>query len=104
MVERIHRGARDGLGAWAHTLGLIFNFLNHDDAAANPALLCTHNDFGAAQGIEARAPLKTAPRLSRAIEILRADVPTLAEDRYLAPDLAKAAGLVRGGALLEVLE
>ena len=58
----------------------------------------------AAQGIEARAPLKTAPRLSRAIEILRADVPTLAEDRYLAPDLAKAAGLVRGGALLEVLE
>ena len=58
----------------------------------------------AAQGIEARAPLKTAPRLTRAIEILRADVPALAEDRYLAPDLAKAAGLVRRGALLEVLE
>ena len=57
----------------------------------------------AAQGIEARAPLKTAPALARAIDILRAEVPALAEDRYLAPDLAQAAGLVRRGALLEVL-
>ena len=57
----------------------------------------------AAQGIEARAPLKTAPALARAIDILRAEVPALAEDRYLAPDLAQAAGLVRHGALLEVL-
>ena len=57
----------------------------------------------AAQGIEARAPLKTAPALARAIDILRAEVPALAEDRYLAPDLAQAAGLVRRGALLKVL-
>ena len=57
----------------------------------------------AAQGIEARAPLRTSEALARVIDRLRADVPTLGPDRYLAPDIEKAAGLVRGGALLEGL-
>ncbi|AVO36741.1 histidine ammonia-lyase [Pukyongiella litopenaei] len=55
----------------------------------------------AAQGIEARAPLATSPALARAIARLRADVPPLGADRYLAPDLEAAASLVRGGALVE---
>jgi histidine ammonia-lyase len=54
----------------------------------------------AAQGIEFRAPLATSPALRAAIAALRAKVPTLAEDRYLAPDLETAAALVRAGALL----
>jgi histidine ammonia-lyase len=54
----------------------------------------------AAQGIEFRAPLLTSAPLQAALARLRADVPPLGEDRYLAPDLERAAGLVRDGALL----
>jgi len=58
----------------------------------------------AAQGIEARAPLATSPGLALVIARLRADVPTLGPDRYLAPDIQKAADLVAGGALVEVTQ
>jgi histidine ammonia-lyase len=51
----------------------------------------------AAQGIEFRAPLKTSTPLSRVVARLRQDVMTLGEDRYLAPDLKKAAVLVADG-------
>jgi histidine ammonia-lyase len=51
----------------------------------------------AAQGIEFRAPLKTSAPLQRVVARLRQDVPTLGEDRYLAPDLARAASLVKTG-------
>jgi histidine ammonia-lyase len=54
----------------------------------------------AAQGIEFRAPLATSPALQAAIARLRTEVPPLAEDRFLAPDLEAAATLVRSGALL----
>ena len=52
------------------------------------------------QGIEARAPLKTAPALQKVINRLRSAVATLGEDRYLAPDIEQAALLVRSGALV----
>jgi len=51
----------------------------------------------AAQGIEARAPLKTSDILQDVVAMLRARVPTLNEDRYLAPDIETASDLVRGG-------
>ncbi len=51
----------------------------------------------AAQGIEARAPLATSDPLNRAIAMLRTDVPTLEQDRYLAPDINAATELVRTG-------
>ncbi len=54
-----------------------------------------------AQGIEARAPLTTSPALARVIARLREDIATLDTDRYLAPDIQKAADLVAGGALVE---
>ncbi len=53
----------------------------------------------AVQGIEFRAPLKTSAPLQAALAALRAKIPPLADDRYLAPDLARAAALVAGGAL-----
>jgi histidine ammonia-lyase len=53
----------------------------------------------AAQGIEFRAPLKTSAPLARVIARLRVDVATLGEDRYLAPDLDRAASLVSSGAI-----
>jgi histidine ammonia-lyase len=55
----------------------------------------------AAQGVEFRAPLTTSPALQATIARLRATIPPLGEDRYLAPDLEAAASLVRDGALLE---
>ncbi len=53
----------------------------------------------AAQGIEFRAPLKTSAPLQSSLAALRKHISTLGEDRYLAPDLARAADLVAKGAL-----
>ncbi|MFC3614998.1 histidine ammonia-lyase [Lutimaribacter marinistellae] len=54
----------------------------------------------AAQGIEARAPLRTSPGLLAVMEAIRGAVPALAEDRYMARDLERAADLIKGGALV----
>jgi histidine ammonia-lyase len=75
---------------------------------ARRLLQMTDNLFGiigieamtAAQGIEFRAPLTTSAELQKAIACLRAVVPTLHEDRYLAPDLEAAAMLVADGSLI----
>ena len=51
----------------------------------------------AAQGVEFRAPLTTSADLQRLMASLRSVVPPLGEDRYMADDIALAAGLVRDG-------
>ena len=56
----------------------------------------------AAQGIEFRAPLQTSAPLAAVLAKLRSKVATLVEDRYMAPDLEAAAGLVRDGALVAI--
>lgn len=53
----------------------------------------------AAQGIEFRAPLQTSTPLQNAMKTIRAEIPTVAEDRYMAPSLEAAAKLVATGAL-----
>jgi histidine ammonia-lyase len=53
----------------------------------------------AAQGVDFRAPLTTGTELLKAHAAIRAVVPTLEVDRYMAGDLAAAAELVKGGAL-----
>jgi len=58
----------------------------------------------AAQGIEFRAPLKTSPKLMKAMKTIRDQVPTIEQDRYMADDIAKAAALVADGTLIEALE
>jgi histidine ammonia-lyase len=55
----------------------------------------------AAQGVGFRAPLKTGAPLIRVIERLRTEIPALAEDRFMSPDLEAAARLVRDNALVE---
>jgi histidine ammonia-lyase len=57
----------------------------------------------AAAGVEFRAPLRTSAPLAAVIARLRAAVPPLDQDRYLAPDLAAAADLVRSDALVNAL-
>lgn len=54
----------------------------------------------AAQGIEFRAPLPTSARLQSAMAAIRAVSPAVTQDRYLAPDIAAAAALVRAGTLV----
>ncbi|WP_420342768.1 histidine ammonia-lyase [Paenirhodobacter sp.] len=57
----------------------------------------------ACAGVEFRAPLQTSAPLQAVIARLRADIPALGQDRYMAPDLAAAAGLIHSGALLAAL-
>jgi histidine ammonia-lyase len=52
-----------------------------------------------AQGIELRGPLRTSPRLERAIGAIRARIAPLREDRFMAPDMAAAGEIVAEGAL-----
>ena len=69
--------------------------------ADNLSVILAVEALCAAQGIEARAPLVTSAALQRVLARLRADVPTLGADRYLAPDIEAARRLVTGGALVE---
>ena len=57
----------------------------------------------AAQGVEFRTPLVTSAPLQRAIACLRSHIPALEEDRYLAPELEVAKGLIDSGAVLEAV-
>jgi len=74
---------------------------------ARRLLQMTDNLFGiigiealtAAQGIDFRAPLRTSALLGRAHAAIRAAVPVLEADRYMAGDLAAASGLVATGVL-----
>ena len=52
-----------------------------------------------AQGIEFRTPLQTSEPLQAAMATLRAEVPTIVEDRYMAPSIVAAGALVASGAL-----
>jgi histidine ammonia-lyase len=54
----------------------------------------------AAQGIEFRAPLVTSPALQNAMARIRADIPSLGQDRYMAPDITAAASLITSGDLV----
>ncbi|WP_216665436.1 histidine ammonia-lyase [Pseudoruegeria sp. HB172150] len=58
----------------------------------------------ASQGIAFRRPLKTSMPLQSVLERLQEAVPQVAEDRFLAPDLERAAELIRNGGLVQGLE
>ena len=58
----------------------------------------------AAQGIEFRAPLKTSAALVQVMHALRAKVPAVTEDRYMAPSLESAARLVADGSLTDAVD
>ncbi len=55
--------------------------------------------LAAAQGCDFHAPLKSSETLETARALLRATVPTLGEDRYLHPDIARAQAIVMAGEL-----
>ena len=51
----------------------------------------------AVQGVEFRAPLSTSGRLCRVVDRVRAEITCLDDDRILAPDIERAAEMIRGG-------
>jgi histidine ammonia-lyase len=57
--------------------------------------------LAAAQGCDFHAPLCSSEPLERVRKRLRRDVPTLADDRYIHPDMRAAAQLVASGAIAE---
>ncbi|MEH3145703.1 MAG: histidine ammonia-lyase [Methylobacterium frigidaeris] len=60
--------------------------------------------LAAAQGCDFLKPLASSAPLERLRTLLRERVPTLAEDRFLHPDMLAAVDLVRGGAVASVAE
>ncbi|MCC7635546.1 histidine ammonia-lyase [Stenotrophomonas rhizophila] len=59
--------------------------------------------LAAAQGCDFHAPLRSSQALEGVRARLRAQVPTLQDDRYFHPDMVAATALVRSGALAEGL-
>ncbi|MEP2473925.1 MAG: aromatic amino acid lyase, partial [Paracoccaceae bacterium] len=57
-----------------------------------------------AQGIDFRAPLKTSPVLQNVVSRVRQDVETMQDDRYLAPDLDRAAKMIASGDIIAVAD
>ncbi|KRG39791.1 histidine ammonia-lyase [Stenotrophomonas pictorum JCM 9942] len=60
--------------------------------------------LAAAQGCDFHAPLTSSPALEAVRATLRAQVPTLQDDRYFHPDMVAATELVRSGALAHGLD
>ena len=56
------------------------------------------------EGIRFRAPLQTSPVLRDVMMTVEREIPPLDRDRYLAPDLATAADIIRSGDLIANLK
>ena len=67
--------------------------------AGNVAGILAIEYLAAAQGCDFHTPLKSSDTLESVRALLRATVPTLAEDRYFHPDIAQAQALVSSGKL-----
>nr|UTN42843.1 Histidine ammonia-lyase [Agrobacterium fabrum] len=59
--------------------------------------------ISAAQGIDLRAPLSSSPALDTVRKGIRAVIPKLEDDRYMADDLKRATELVASGRLIAPL-
>jgi histidine ammonia-lyase len=70
------------------------------DMAENAANVVAIELLAATQGCDFHAPMQSSAPLERARAALRGRVPHLQDDRFLAPDIAAAADLVRSGALV----
>jgi len=68
-------------------------------ALANLRRILAIELVAAARGIDLRAPLQPAPATAAAVAELRTTVPGPGPDRFLAPELAAAEDLLRGGRL-----
>ncbi len=70
---------------------------------ANVAHILGIELLASAQGIDFLRPLQSSLALEQVHTLLRAQCPTMMQDRYLAPDIEAASSLVRGGDLARIL-
>lgn len=70
------------------------------EMAANVDAVLGIELLAGAQGCDFHAPLTSSAPVERVRRLLRERVPTLADDRHMAPDMAEAIALVRSKALL----
>jgi histidine ammonia-lyase len=70
---------------------------------ANVAHILGIELLASAQGIDFLRPLQSSPALEQVHALLRAQCPSMMQDRYLAPDIEAASSLVRGGDLARIL-
>jgi histidine ammonia-lyase len=70
--------------------------------AANVDCVLGIEYLASAQGCDFHKPLASSPHGEAARSLLRAEVPTLAEDRHMAPDMATAIALIKDGRLIAV--
>jgi histidine ammonia-lyase len=70
---------------------------------ANTAYIIGIEWLAAAQGIEFLRPLASSPALEGAHRLLREHCASMGSDRHLAPDIERAAMLVKAGALARIL-
>ncbi|HJV36391.1 histidine ammonia-lyase [Geomonas sp.] len=73
------------------------------EMADNSAGIVAIELLAACQGIDFRAPLKTAPLLEEAKSMVRRQVSFYDQDRYFAPDIEKAKLLVKTGAFNDLV-
>ncbi|MGN6277304.1 MAG: histidine ammonia-lyase [Sphingomonas sp.] len=73
------------------------------EMAANLASVIAIEYLAAAQGCDFHAPLASSDALEAVCARLRADVPHLDNDRYMADDMAAALAIVRAGTLADLL-
>src|SRR5215204_3857050 len=73
-------------------------------AVANLRRILAVEAVCAARGLDLRAPLRPGAGTSAALAAVRAALPGPGPDRWLAPELAEAEGLVASGAVLEAVE
>ncbi|MFI4983310.1 MAG: aromatic amino acid lyase, partial [Nevskiales bacterium] len=73
------------------------------DMAANTASVLGIELLAAAQACDFHAPLTSSAALEAVRVLVRARVPHLDEDRFLAPDVQAATDLVRSGALADAV-
>jgi histidine ammonia-lyase len=85
----------DHVSMAAHGARRLMPMLENLNRILGVELLC------AAQGIGFRAPLETSERLQRVVARVRQEVDALEDDRYMAPDLERAARMIACGAIIE---
>ncbi|HPR07659.1 MAG TPA: aromatic amino acid lyase, partial [Denitromonas sp.] len=85
----------DHVSMAAHGARRLTQMLENLNRILGVELLC------AAQGVDFRAPLATSSALQRIVTRVRQEVETLGDDRYMAPDLERAAQLIATGAIID---
>ena len=84
----------DHVSMAAHGARRLQRLVENLDRILGIELLC------ATQGVEFRAPLKTSMILRKVLNAVRKEIKPMKKDRFISPDLERAATLVRNGTVL----